>query len=210
MISVKPGGFTVPFRREQPIQIQSRNGNAGNGGRPNTPTIPPQRPGTFPRVNLNPQFQIGAYNNAMESFHHPRFNEYWKHQFNTNNTINPKGWSYTGGLKLGGSGGGNSGSSPYKAGAGYTTKPWDKYDLKQLGVYSGISQSYPYNRNSTSLEGGVQRVWTNGQNVNTGEESQVLPGLIIIDPDGDYSLVGGAVKGSVIGNKVFERNYPHK
>ena len=198
MISVRPGGFQLPMRREQPIKIQSHNGNAGNGGRPNIPTLIPQQPGSFPRVNLTPQFQIGAYNNAQESFHFPRFNQYWKNQFNTNNPINPKGWSYTHGLKVGGSGGGNNGSSPYRAGAGYTTKGWDNYDMSQLGVDSGISQSFPYNRNSTSLEGGVRRVWPDGSNLNTGEESQVLPGTITIG-NANYNIVGGAVKGSVIG-----------
>lgn len=200
MIPVRSGGFTIPVRREPQIKIQSRNGNAGNGGRPNTPTILPQYPGSFPRVNLNPKFRIGAYNNAEESFHFPRFNHYWKNQFNTNNPINPKGWSYTNGPKIGGSGNGNNGSLTYQSGAGYKTSGWGKYSLGQLGVLSGISQSYPYNKNSTTVEGSLNRVWTNGDNLNIGDQTQVLPGVIQIDPT-QLSQLGGVVKGSVISAK---------
>ena len=181
MISVKPGGFQIPMHREQPINIQSRNGNSGNGGRPNVPTLIPQQPGSFPRVNLNPQFRIGQYNNAQESFNYPRFNEYWKNQYNTNNPIGPtnkKGWSKSQGLKVGGFGG--HGSLRYQIGPGYTTQSWDTSRLAQLGVDSGMSTSYPYNANSMNLPGGVRHVWPDGNNINMGEESEVLPGYKLV------------------------------
>ena len=194
MIQVKPGGFTIPGRPEPTLSLQPRIGNAGNGGRPNTPTIPPQYPGSFPRVNLNPKFRIGAYNNAEESFHFPRFNPYWKNQFNTNNPINPKGWSNSQGPKIGSAGGGHNGTLAYKVGAGYTTSGWGNYNLGQLGVFSGISQSFPYKKNSTTVEGSVQRVWQNGGNLNVGEQTQVLPGIITKSGD----TVGNIIKGSVL------------
>jgi hypothetical protein len=173
MISLRPGGFNLPMTPARPIEIQSRNGNAGNGGRPNPPTIIPQKPGSFPRVKLNPQFRIGEYNNAEQSFHFPQFNQYWKQQRNTNNPINPEGWSNTGGLKIGGQGGNN------KSGAGYTTKNWDRFKLSQLGVRGGTSQSFPYNSNAMTLTGGVHEVWPDSQNVNIGEEGQVVPPKVI-------------------------------
>tara|TARA_R110000803_G_scaffold52584_3_gene108180 strand:+ start:1223 stop:1846 length:624 start_codon:yes stop_codon:yes gene_type:complete len=191
MISVRPGGFQIPMTREQPIKIQSRNGNSGNGGRPSVPTLIPQQPGSFPRVNLNPQFRLGGYNNAEKSFSFPIFNEYWKNQFNTNNPINPQGFGTTTGLKMGFAGHSNNGSSNYKLapGAGYNVKSWEG--------------SHSYNRNSENLPGIINYVWTDGMNLNSGQESQVLPGNIVNDQNS--GMIGGAIPGSVIGNKQKQK-----
>jgi len=45
-----------------------------------------------------------------------------------------------------------------------------------LGVQGGYSQSYPYNKNQTNLEGGVKRVWSLPFNVNEGEPVDIVPG----------------------------------
>lgn len=161
-------------------------GNAGNGDRVNNPTIPPQYPGTFPRVNLNPQFQIGAYNNAEESYHYPRFNEYWKQQRNTNNPIGDyvtngtEGYNYAlgpGNPRLATVGNAETGSNTdFPIGAGKRPMPFAPYNPAVLGVQGGYSQSYPYNKNQTNLEGGVKRVWSLPFNVNEGEPVDIVPG----------------------------------
>lgn len=161
----------------------TKTGNAGNGDRPNNPTIPPQYPGSFPRVNLNPQFRIGEYNNAEESYHYPRFTEYWKQQKNSNNPIGEYVTNGTGGYNYA-LGPGNPGlatvgnaengsNTPYPLGAGKRPPPFAPYNPAVLGVQGGSSQSYPYNPNQTNLEGGVQRVWNYAFNVNEGEPVEI-------------------------------------
>ena len=193
MIAVKPGGFQLPIKPERQPTLQTRNGNSGNGGRPNPPTIVPQQPGSFPRVNLNPVFQIGDYNNAEESCHFPRFNEYWKQQYNTNNPIKatPGPKSKFGGLH-GNAGEGNNGVG---WGAGFGLRPWTPYDLKTLGVDSGISQSFPYNPNSTTLEGQLNRVWQFNQNINDGEPVTILGGYNTQQNE-DFNMMAGLVLGA--------------
>jgi hypothetical protein len=167
--------ITVPVKGERPLFFQKHMGNAGNGGTPNPPTIVPQQPGSFPRVNLNPVFRIGAYNNAEESFNFPRHNEYWRQQYNTNNPIGAAEGTNNGyGGPMGNAG--NGGNETYMFGAGYTPRNFAPYDLSQLGAVSGMSQTYAYNKNATHVEGGVERVWNFPTNLNMGQESEVLEG----------------------------------
>jgi hypothetical protein len=173
-MNIQPG-ITVPVRGEPPLFLNKSMGNAGNGGTPNPPTIVPQQPGSFPRVNLNPVFQLGAYNNAEESYNFPRFNEYWKQQYNTNNPIGAAEGSNNGyGGPMGNAA--NGGNDIYMFGSGYTPRPFAPYDLSQLGARSGVSQSYPYNKNATNLEGGNERVWKWPFNLNIGESIEVAAG----------------------------------
>ena len=176
-IPVTPGGFQLPMTPQQQFKIQNRLGNAGNGGRPNPPTIVPQHPGSFPRVNLHPQFHLGAYNNAERpNAEVNRFNRYWTQQYNTNNPIGvtKAGTSEFGGVP-GNAGNGDNDHSSW--GAGYKQLPWIKPLAPQLGVLAGISDSFPYNPNSTSLDGQLNRVWQFGDNVNMGEPTEVVPGM---------------------------------
>jgi len=165
------------------VATDTTTGNAGNGDRVNNPTIPPQYPGTFPRVNLNPRFRIGEYNNAEESYHFPRFTEYWRQQQNTNNPIGDyavngtRGYNYALGqmnprLTTVGNAA-NGGNTSYPLGAGHKPPPFAPYNPAVLGVQGGISQSYPYNPNQTNLEGGNTRVWPIPFNVNEGEPIDV-------------------------------------
>ena len=203
MIAVKPGGFQMPLTNEQTSKILTRVGNAGSGGRPNPPTIVPQQPGSFPRVNLNPVFQIGAYNNAEESYHYPRFTEYWKQQHNTNNPVRAAAMGK--GVQGGIPGNSGDGGNETKLGTGYGVRPWAPYDLGQLGVDSGISQSFPYNKNSTNLEGEVFRTWQFSDNMNFGEPNVILAGKPSVASNNDFNMQDGLVTGK--GGKMDMGNF---
>ena len=80
--------MNIPFTKEQQPMFQTQMGNAGNGERPNPPTIPNNPTGMRPRVNFSKEFFIGGYNNNLESFVSPtNFNESWKDYFYSNNSI---------------------------------------------------------------------------------------------------------------------------
>ena len=73
-----------------------------------------------------------------------------------------------------------NGDNQVKAfGFGYTPMPWSPYNLGDLGNQGGYSQSYPYNKNQTNLEGGVNRVWDYVWNVNVGDQSEVSAGTAL-------------------------------
>lgn len=188
-MNIQPG-ITVPVApgpnaRVFPTNI--RQGNAGNGGQPNPPTIVPQMPGTFPNrsayMDNRPPFVLGAYNNAEESFVSPtRYEKYWNNNYYSNNPVGAAQGSIAG---YGGPQGnaGNGGNDIYAFGAGFTPRQWSPYELDQLGVHGGYSQSYAYNKNQTNLEGGVTRVWDYGWNVNMGEQTEVTSGTQLPTPD---------------------------
>lgn len=168
------------------INFDDGIGNSGNGGRPNNPTIPPQHPGTFPRVNLNPKFKIGEYNNAEESYHLPRLNEYWKNRRNTNNPIGNYDISNVGlGVP------GNAGNGYNKATAARRPMPWTPYDPQSLGVRGGLSQTYPYNENAMTVEGSLKLREPFGFNINRGEQQRVGAGFPLFE-----------IKGEAFGQKV--------
>lgn len=169
-LSQSVGRGPVPYIHPTDISI----GNAGNGGQPNPPTIVPQMPGTFPRVNLNPKFKIGEYNNAEESYNFPRFTKYWEMQRNTNNPIGNYGASAMG---LGVPGSAANGYN--KATQGRTPMPWAPYNPRVLGVQGGFSQSYAYNENQTTLEGSLLLRQPLGFNVNMGEEQMIGAGMAV-------------------------------
>lgn len=179
-MNIQPG-ITVPVapgpsQRIFPTNV--RQGNAGNGGNPNPPTIVPQFPGTFPRVNLNPEFVIGGYNNAEESYHYPRFEEYWNDYYYSNNPVGAaEGPSAGYGGPMGNAG--NGSNKTYAFGSGYAPMEWTPYKLEQLGNQGGYSQSYPYNKNQTNLEGGNNRVWDYVWNVNVGDQTEVSAGTAL-------------------------------
>ncbi len=182
-------GITVPVAPGPTARIfptNVRQGNAGNGGQPNPPTIVPQEPGTFPNrsplMDNDPPFVIGAYNNSAESFVSPtRYEKYWNSNYYSNNPVGAAEGPTAGyGGPQGNAGDGSN--QVYAFGAGYTPRAWSPYDLSQLGVQSGISQSYPYNRNQISLEGGNDLVWDYEWNVNIGEMTDVQSGTSGPDP----------------------------
>jgi len=161
------GGFQIPKTQQQQIlALNPRTGNAGNGGNPGTGVIIPQYPGSFPRVNLNPVFRLGAYNNAEESYHFPRHNRYWKDYQNTNNPVKA---AYTGKPAFGGTVGmAGDGSNEHSIGAGYGVKPWIHNAQAQAGVSSF--------KNSANLAGVTDLTWQLSHNINVGDPTEILPG----------------------------------
>jgi hypothetical protein len=166
--------MNIPFpnKTDRHMFFQTDIGNAGNGGQPNPPTIPNQQPGTFPRVNLSKEFVIGGYNNQLESFHFPRFTKSWEDKFYSNNPIGFQSWTDAPGGPVGLQGNGNN-----QNGAGYTPSSWAPYNVASLGAIAGNSQSYPYNKNALNPDGGVQNAWNFTDNVNEGEEQDVVLGV---------------------------------
>jgi hypothetical protein len=166
--------MNIPFKREQQSRFQTQMGNAGNGGRPNPPTIPNNPTGMRPRVNFSKEFIIGGYNNNLESFVSPtNFNKYWNNNFNTNNPIGlGKKFSTPGGAV------GVAGNGSNQGGAGYSPNRWSPYDVSSLGVSGGTSQSFPYNPNDIYIDGGVRRVWSLQNNINDGSPQDVVNGEI--------------------------------
>lgn len=158
-------------------------GTMGDGIRALHPTIPPQYPGSFPRVNLFPKFQIGGYNNAEQSFHEPRFEEYWKDNYYSNNPVGTTSWDNTPGGIVGNAANGQPN------GPGYGPNPWSPYNLNDLGVRGGPSQSQPYALQPINLEGGVQHTWNFMNNINQGEGVNVVPppSYVVVDDDGRIS-----------------------
>ena len=152
--------MNIPFQPQQPIYQSTQLGNANNGGNRFTAVQVPQFPGSFPRVNLNPQFQIGAYNNAEESYNFPRHTKYWNHDYNTNNPIGLNNISRT--LGNAGNGGNRGGLTPFNP-----PILWGQYNLATLGVQGGPNQTFAYNPNQTNLEGGTKHV-AQLPNVNLG------------------------------------------
>jgi len=142
--------MNIPFQPQQPIYFETGIGNSNNGGVTRGGNNVPQYPGSFPRVNLNPQFQIGAYNNAEESYNYPRFTKSWQQNYNTNNPIGLLDISRTTG---------NAGNGSNRGGLTPFNPPplWGSYNLATLGVQGGPNQSEAYNPVQTNLEGGVQR-----------------------------------------------------
>ncbi len=161
--------MNIPFRNEQQPFFQNQMGNAGNGGKPNPPTIPDNPTGMRPRVNFSKDFIIGGYNNNLESYVSPtNFNQYWNDNFYSNNPIGiGKKWTSPGGLVGLGGNGNNQG------GAGFTPNRWSPYDVSSLGVSGGTSQTYPYNDNDIYIDGGSRRVWSLQDNINEGVEQNV-------------------------------------
>lgn len=164
--------MNIPMQREpQPFFITGL-GNAAIGGAPNKPFSVDQYPGTFPRVNLNPQFKIGAYNNAeAPSFQLERFNEPWKMRRNTNNPIGVNSLV----TKMGNAQNGDNQAKG--SGAGKKPHQWSPYQIGSLGVRAGYDQSTPYDRNAMSLDGGVRNVWQFTSNVNMGEQMEIGQGI---------------------------------
>jgi len=163
--------MNIPFVREPQVKIQSSVGNAAVGGAPNKPFLAEQYPGTFPRVNLNPQFKLGAYNNAHESYNFPRFNKYWEQP--NQSTYNPVKPNQVNTTHMGNAG---NGDNKHGRGAGYTPSPYSPYDISSLGSRAGYSQTFPYDSNSMTVEGSTKQVWKLGFNVNEGEPIDIASG----------------------------------
>jgi hypothetical protein len=67
--------MSIPFpnKTNGDVFFQTQMGNAGDGGRPNPPTIPNNPSGMRPHIIFSTDFVIGGYNNHLEYFHFSRF-----------------------------------------------------------------------------------------------------------------------------------------
>lgn len=163
--------MNIPFpnKTDREVFFQNQMGNAGNGGNPNPPTIPLNPSSTMPRVNLSKDFIIGGYNNNLESFVSPtNFSETWDDNYYSNNPVGITKWTDAPGGLIGVAGNGDN-----QNGAGFTPNAWEPYDVNSLGAIAGSSQSYPYDKNSIYLDGGVERVWKFTDNLNEGAPQSV-------------------------------------
>jgi hypothetical protein len=151
--------MNIPFVPEPQPFFQTGIGNAATGGAPNRPFLIPQYPDSMPRVNLNPQFQLGAYNNAEESYNFPRFNNYWE-QLNQS-TYNPIDQTDVT-TKIGNSGNGDNQGK----GVGAGKRPMSF----EVGV------PFAYSRLEQNLEGCNKYSWKLGFNVNEGEPIDIASG----------------------------------
>lgn len=171
--------MNIPFKAEPTAYFIDEIGNAGNGGTPNPPTIPNQKPGTF--HNQDPNFVIGRYNNQLESYHFPRFTQYWKNpNQKMQNPVDPfsiAGTDVTANKFGGPLGNAGDGGNNLYFGAGFTPSPFAPYDISQLGGRAGVSQTFPYNQRAVNLEGVLLRpaVYST-MNVNEGVQGDVETG----------------------------------
>ena len=121
------------FSRQPRLNLPTNQGNSGNGGQPNRPTLVNQRCGT-PAPNLFPSFKTTPYNNSATPDTFPLFNTF------VQNTVNPIGRTnhapHQGNF-------GNAGNGNNQSGAGYKPLPMN-YRLSQLGAISGKTQEFPY------------------------------------------------------------------
>jgi len=151
--------MNIPLIPEPQPFFQTSIGNAGQGGAPNRPFLVPQVPDSMPRVNLNPQFRLGEYNNAEESYNFPRFNHYWEQpNQSTYNPIDNK----TIVCQIGNNGNGDNQAK----GMGAGKRPMS-FEAATPFTYSRLRQN---------VEGCNKYVWPLGGNVNLGEPIDIASG----------------------------------
>jgi|DEB0MinimDraft_6_1074348.scaffolds.fasta_scaffold06499_2 hypothetical protein len=151
--------MNIPLIPEQQPFFNTSIGNAGQGGAPNRPFLIPQYPGSMPRVNLNPQFQLGEYNNAEESYNFPRFNNYWEQpNQSTYNPIDQKDVT----TKIGNAGNGDNQAKGMGAGK------------RPMAFENSVPNQY--SRLTQNVEGCNKYVWPLGGNINLGEPIDIASG----------------------------------
>ena len=150
--------MNIPIHPEPHISIETGIGNASTGGAPNRPFQVAQKQVYLPRY-------------AEESYNFPRFNAFWKQP--NQSTYNPIRPTQVNSHHIGNSG---NGDNQNPVGAGKTPMAWSPYDLGSLGSRGGPSQTFPYDRNSMTVEGNTRQVWKLGFNVNEGESIDIASG----------------------------------
>lgn len=161
--------FNPEFTRQPRQTLPVHTGQAGNGSRPNRPTIVNQKCGT-PAPNLFPSFETTPYNNSAQSEVFPLFTTF------VQNTVNPIGRT-TNAPHMGATGLAGNGSN--QNGAGY--KPLNKspYRLSQLGAISGKTQEFPYLTSQLYADGMVDYHRTPYYGINQGDEETYKQGTDI-------------------------------
>lgn len=163
------------FRIERKQYLPTETGNAGNGSNVNTPTIPKQKFGTR-TPNLNPSFRSTPYNNNAISYNFPLY-------ANKSNIYNKRLTNSIGKSSFGSNGLGNTGlagNGNNQNGAGYRPLKKTPYKVNSLGAISGISQSFPYNRNGLYPDGLMQMSRPAYTQVNEGLQEGIGQGVNIV------------------------------
>ena len=151
--------MNIPMIPEPQPFFQTGIGNAATGGAPNRPFQIPQYPDSMPRVNLNPQFRLGAYNNAEESYNFPRFNTYWEQP--NQSTYNPIDQTDVT-TQIGNMSNGDNQAKGMGAG-----KRPKSFENVVPNVYSRLQQN---------VDGCNRFTWNFGWNVNEGEPIDIASG----------------------------------
>ena len=151
----------------QTPHYQSTNthqGNSGNGSRINKPTIP--------TIQYNPptDFVVGQYNNNIQpTVLSTLYSDTDKLYYHSNNPVDGKDWVNSRGLN---GRGGNKGSH-------YKPNNWSPYVLQDTVNTQQTSQTFPYNTNSSFIQGSTRRAWASfeSSNVNNsvGGLEQITP-----------------------------------
>ena len=158
----------IPFKSQKDYTTTNNNiGNAGAGFNVNKPTIP------IINYNNSTKFTVGIYNNNTMDTLPNNFTDYSNLKYHTNNPINGNNWVCNQNLNSNGSNG-----------RALNPNPWVKYNLKDSYIPNTPenSQTFAYNRNSSFLDGGTKRQWSNYQSVNISdnnlEEIQAREGIV--------------------------------
>jgi hypothetical protein len=139
--------MNIPIKAENQPFLQTAIGNAATGGAPNKPFMVDQ----YPRPDKE-------YRNHEESFHFPRFNQYWKQP--NQSTYNPVKPDQLNTPHMGNAGNGDNQAKGM--GAGKKPMPFEG--------------NITYDKNSSTLEGSIRTVYKFGFNINEGEPLDIAPG----------------------------------
>jgi hypothetical protein len=148
--------MNIPFKPEKQYSATNRSiGNAGAGYNVNKPTIP--------TINYNPinNFILGAYNNNTLETLPNQFTDF-KLKYHTNNPINGNDWICN--KRLNGNGSNRKQLTPNQ---------WSKYNLNDSYIPNtqSNSQTFPYNPNSSFIDGGIKRQWGGSYSVNISDNN---------------------------------------
>ena len=158
----------IPFKSQKYYTTSNDIiGNAGAGFNVNKPTIP------IINYNNNTKFTAGIYNNNTMDTLPNNLTDYSNLKYHTNNPINGNNWVCNQNLN----------SNGYNK-RSLNPNPWVKYNLKDSYIPNTPenSQTFAYNRNSSFLDGGIKRQWSNYQSINisdnNNEEIQAREGIV--------------------------------
>jgi hypothetical protein len=157
--------MNIPFKQETIYKVtNTHSGNSGNGSRINKPTILV--------IDYSPSYEfiIGEYNNNIQPTYLPTvYLDTDQLQYNTNNSID--GVSFVNNKSGNNGSGGNLGSH-------YKPNQWSPYTLQPIPGVEKPSQTFPYDTNSTFIQGSTRRAWASFESANVNNSQgleQITP-----------------------------------